>query len=292
MKSEAKLRPKRAVAYFTLVGIKFLTSSSLIATNGLTWQEKRSGFPNFEWGKYVSPVQQILLDPSNPNRLLAFTGNQRISDAGGRDRGKVYESVDGGENWQEIANIGNSDRQKEENNIFDVSFAGTSSTRLSAATESGLFRSDNSDFYSLVPGSEGNPRAITRMDFVDGDTFYSVNSKSDRESERGIWRYDAGNWTQLTSDRADGSTPFCWVSDVPVDPRNPERVMAATDQNPFLSVSEATGVWKSEDGGKTWSNFSDGLAVRRVDNIQLKPDSSGTVAIGTTGGGSYIGRLP
>ncbi len=600
---------------------------------GLTWQEKRSGFPNFEWGKYVAPVQQILLDPSNPKRLLAFTGNQRMPDAGDRDRGKVYESVDGGENWQEIASIGTSDRQKEENNIFDVSFAGTSSTRLFAATESGLFRSDDSGFtwhgpignlpsgnqktvathpknpdivlatvegqgiyrsldggktfnlsvkgidnlsgktsfdhirfapsdpntvlvgvahpnntyiskngghtwsktseyqdtaypmqtqyfraltidpkdsshiiggtgvsiwqsynggsqwqdisstqlddgtwkgngysglvvinirwnvynpkqsviaamdsgkwisrnnmkswawagskrgngmpdwggwgdvsftntptnkqviyatvgqsensqgkgvyrsedggqtwefkgnpddqggepyriiahpkqtnkvwliwdnklyfsedsgetwslklsragqiyeliennrtpefdlyigseqglwlsrdlngnnYSLVPGSEGNPRAITRMDFVDGDTFYSVNSKSDRESERGIWRYDAGNWTQLTSDRTDGSTPFRWVSDVAVDPRNPERVLAATDQNPFLSVSEATGVWKSEDGGKTWSNFSDGLAVRRVDNIQFKPDSSGTVAIGTTGGGSYIGRL-
>ena len=599
---------------------------------GQTWQEKRSGFPNFEWGKYAAPVQQILIDPAKPKRLLAFTGNQRMSDSTNSHQGEVYESVDDGESWKQISSIGTN--KDDGNNILDVSFAGTSSTRLFAATEQGLFRSDDSGHtwhtpignlplgnqktvathptnpdivlatveghgiyrsmdggktfnlsvkgidgisnetsfdnirfapsnpdlvlvgvsrpndtfmshdggktwskttgyqdtaypmqtrsfralainprdsahivggtgvsvwqsrnggskwqdisstqlyngtwkgngysglvvinirwntyklkqsavaamdsgkwisrndmkswwwagsqkgngmsdwggwgdvsftntpakrqviyategqyeyskgkgvyrsadggktwefkghpdaegaqpfriiahpkqtnkvwliwgnklyfsqdsgdtwtrklnnageiyeliendktpefdlyvgsqkglwlskdlkgndYSLILGSDTAPRAITRMDFVDGDTFYSVNQKNDNYSEKGLWMYDAKKWIQLTNNKNDGSTPFHWVSDIAVDPRNPQRLMAATDQNPFLSVSEATGVWKSEDGGKTWHQFNNGLAMQRVDNIQFKPDSSGTIVIGTSGGGSYIGHLP
>lgn len=600
---------------------------------GKTWKEKRKGFPDFEWGKYVAPVQQILIDPSNSSRLLAFTGNQRRLDPDNSHQGEVYQSLDGGENWQKISSIGTVTEDRG-NNIFDVNFAGASSERLFAATEQGLFRSNDAGFtwhgpmgnlppgvqqtvathpknpdivlatvegkgiyrstnggktfdlsssginkisnrtsfdhirfassnpnivlagvshpnntyisrnggriwskvsghqdtaypmqtqyfralainpndsshivggtgvsiwqssnsgntwqdisstqlsdgtwkgngysglvvinirwnpynpeqsfvaamdsgkwmsrndmkswiwagskrgngmsdfsglgdvsftntpinsqviyasvgqsetssskgvyrsedggrtweykgypdsngedpyriiahpkqinkvwliwgeklyfsndsgdtwsrklsnagkiyeliendktpefdlyvgselglwssndlngnnYSLIPGSNKDPRAITRIDFVDDDTFYAVNEKRRNYSRQGIWVYDAGNWIQLTNNKTDGSTPFRWVSDVAVDPRNSNRVLAVTDQNPFLSVSGTTGVWKSEDGGKTWKSFNDGLDVLRVNNIQFKPDSSGTIVIGTTGGGGYIGIAP
>ena len=236
---------------------------------GKTWEFK--GYPD-SVGK---DPDRIIAHPTQTNKVWVVWGN------------RLYFSDDSGDTWsRKLSNAGK---------IYElIENDKTPEFNLYIGSEQGVWttRNLNGNNYALVLGSDGNPRGISRIDFVDGDTFYSVNDKRGERSRHGIWKYDAGNWTQLTNNKRDGSTPFRWVSDVAVDPRNSQRVLAATDQNPFLSVSEATGVWKSEDGGRTWEQFNNGLDIRRVDNIQFKPDASGKVVIGTTGGGAYIRRVP
>ncbi|WP_172657309.1 hypothetical protein [Myxosarcina sp. GI1] len=238
---------------------------------GKTWQFK--GFPN----SIGDDADRIIAHPTQTNKVWVIWDD------------KLYFSNDSGATWsRKLSNAGKIYELIENNKTPEFD--------LYVGSELGLWSSNdlNGNNYFLVSGSNSEPRGISRMDFVDDDTFYSVNDENSNGSQRGIWMYDAGEWKQLTNNKTwdVSTTPFLWVSDIAVDPRNSQRILAATNQNPFLSVSEATGVWKSEDGGKTWQQFNDGLAMLRVDNIQFKPNSSGTVVIGTTGGGAYIGRIP
>ncbi len=161
--------------------------------------------------------------------------------------------------------------------------------QIYVGTQTGLWQSDdlNSNHFNLVPGSKVDVWGVTRIEVVDRDTLYVVNAKQDSYARQGIWKYDQGMWIQLTNNKKDGQTPFRFATDIAVDPRNSQIILAATDQNPFLSVSQATGVWLSKDGGETWDEFNEELPFLRVKNVQFKPDKSGRVVIGTTGGGLY-----
>ncbi|MDJ0600699.1 MAG: hypothetical protein QNJ37_17870 [Crocosphaera sp.] len=242
-------------------------------------QKSRGVYVSFDgghnWQKQSIPIpegrgRKIVAHPTETNKSWLVWDD------------KLFFSNDYGKTWnQQLMTAGN---------IYELTPDYKSETfQVYVGSQSGLWQSADvtGNNYNLVPGSEVNAWGITRIDIVDHDTLYAVNAKRDGYSRRGIWQYDQGVWTQLTNNKSDGSTPFRWVADIAVDPRNPDRILAATDQDPFLSVSQATGVWLSEDGGNSWQPFNDGLSMLRVKNIQFKPDDSGTVVIGTTGGGLY-----
>jgi photosystem II stability/assembly factor-like uncharacterized protein len=75
---------------------------------GHTWSPMRAGLPTGDY-PYSAPVQKVLIDSTNPAHLLAFGGDQSQFKAGGSGAlhyGLVYESLDGGQHWSTIANIG------------------------------------------------------------------------------------------------------------------------------------------------------------------------------------------
>ncbi len=230
---------------------------------GQTWQNQGSPITS-------GTASRIVAHPTETNKVWVIWDE------------KLFFSNDAGQSWtQKLTTTGN---------VYELAPDYTAETfQIYVGTASGLYQSSdvNGNNYDLVTGSNLDPRGITRIEIVDHDTFYAVNRKRDGYNKRGIWQYDQGIWTQLTNNNTDGSTPFRLAADIAIDPRNPNRILAATDQDPFLSVSEATGVWLSEDGGNSWEQFNEGLPMLRVKNIQFKPDQSGTVVIGTTGGGLY-----
>ncbi len=230
---------------------------------GQTWQDQGSPITS-------GTGSRIVAHPTETNKVWTIWDQ------------KLFFSSDAGQTWtQKLTTTGN---------VYELAPDYTGETfQIYVGTATGLYQSSdvNGNNYDLVTGSNLDPRGITRIEIVDHDTFYAVNRKRDGYNKRGIWQYDQGIWTQLTNNNTDGSTPFRLAMDIAVDPRNPDRILAATDQDPFLSVSEATGVWLSEDGGNSWQQYNQGLPMLRVKNIQFKPDESGTVVIGTTGGGLY-----
>ena len=230
---------------------------------GQTWQNQGSPIIS-------GTASRIVAHPTETNKVWVLWDE------------KLFFSDDTGQTWtQKLTTTGN---------VYELAPDYTAETfQIYVGTATGLYQSSdvNGNNYDLVTGSNLDPRGITRIEIVDHDTFYAVNRQRDGYNKRGIWQYDQGIWTQLTNNNTDGSTPFRLAADIAVDPRNPNRILAATDQDPFLSVSEATGVWLSEDGGNSWQAFNEGLPMLRVKNIQFKPDESGTVVIGTTGGGLY-----
>jgi photosystem II stability/assembly factor-like uncharacterized protein len=89
--------------------------------------------------------------------------------------------------------------------------------------------------------------------------------------ERGLYRTTDGGrtWRNLLSGGA-----FTGVTDVVLDPRDPDVVYAATYQRDrraysFVGGGPESGVWKSTDGGETWTQLTSGLPATDMGRIGL-----------------------
>lgn len=125
---------------------------------GHTWHWMRVGLPPGDF-PYSAPVQKVLIDASDSDHLLAFGGNQSQFKAGGTGAlhyGLVYESVDSGQHWSTIANIGANW------NILDVVATSDDLQTLYAAVMGhGVFESSDGG-HSWVPLDTGLPNEQAR----------------------------------------------------------------------------------------------------------------------------------
>ena len=89
--------------------------------------------------------------------------------------------------------------------------------------------------------------------------------------ERGVYRTtDGGNkWTRTLGDDV-------WIgaTDLAIDPRDPDRIYAATWQRhrtvaAYLSGGPGSGLHRSEDGGMTWYELTEGLPESNMGKIGL-----------------------
>ncbi len=89
--------------------------------------------------------------------------------------------------------------------------------------------------------------------------------------ERGVYRTTDGGetWTRtLGDDRWTGAT------DLAIDPRDPNRIYAATWQRhrtvaAYIGGGPGTGLYRSDDGGVTWHELSEGLPASNMGKIGL-----------------------
>jgi photosystem II stability/assembly factor-like uncharacterized protein len=73
---------------------------------GRTWQERRAGMPEPSGSQYSAPVEKVLIDPQQPERLLAFGGSSRRWQSPGKPAwGVVWESRDDGRSWSRLTTI-------------------------------------------------------------------------------------------------------------------------------------------------------------------------------------------
>lgn len=89
--------------------------------------------------------------------------------------------------------------------------------------------------------------------------------------ERGLFRTADGGKTWKAVKTIDANTGF---TDVAFDPRNPDVLYAASYQRErrpwsFIGGGPGSGIWKSADGGDSWTKLSEGLPKGDVGRIGL-----------------------
>lgn len=89
--------------------------------------------------------------------------------------------------------------------------------------------------------------------------------------DRGFFKSTDGGrtWTKTLGDEE-----FTGVTDIAIDPRNPERVYAATWQHhrtvaALMNGGAKSAIYRSEDGGDTWQRLSNGLPEGKMGKIGL-----------------------
>ncbi len=87
--------------------------------------------------------------------------------------------------------------------------------------------------------------------------------------------------------------PEIW--DIAFDPSNPLNVYAATLDSPGPVTgtfpSSIAGVYKSTDGGNTWSRTNCGLSNSRITSVRVDPSDSNIIIIGVEGGVASFSSL-
>ncbi len=237
----------------------------------------------------------VAIDPQNPDVIYAGT------------RHLPWKTTDGGANWHNLK-----EGILDDSDVFSIIVDPKVPSRVYASACSGIYKSDNgAEVFHRVQGLPHSAirTRVLRQDPQRPSIVYAGTTG-------GLWKTADGGtkWSLVTS-------PDVIVNDVLIDPRNPDRVLVATDLRGVLvsndgfahyassnqgfshrvvravvvdrkdpnrlyvgvaNDKELGGLFLSDDAGKNWRQSSRGLAGRDV--LSLQQSESGSLFAGTNHG--------
>ena len=202
----------------------------------------------------IHEVESIAIDPSNPDVVYAGTWHL------------PWKTSNGGNSWQNIKQglIDDSD-------VFSIIIDPEKPNIVYASACSGIYKSGNGGgLFKKIQGIPATARRtrVLKQDPVHRDTVYAGTTE-------GLYKTtDAGK----TFKRMTG--PDVIINDVFIDPRNPERVLLATDRS---------GVLASDDAGVTFKDSNHGFSARKVEALLVDPANSSHVYAGVVNDKTYGG---
>ena len=270
---------------------------------GVKWEKMTPENPEtLENHASMKNFVSVAIDPKNPD--IVYAGTRHLP----------WKTSDAGKSWHNLK-----DGILDDSDVFSIIVDPRTSSRVYASACSGIYKSDNGgDLFHRV---QGLPHSAIRTRVLKQDPQRS--SIVYAGTTGGMWKtVDGGTkWTLVTS--AD-----VVVNDVMIDPRNPERVLIATDRSGVLVsndgfakykssnrgfshrmvgsviadrkdpnrlyvgiVNDKTdgGLFSTDDQGKTWQQSSKGLGDRDV--LSLQQADNGTIFAGTNHGIFYLASL-
>jgi photosystem II stability/assembly factor-like uncharacterized protein len=264
---------------------------------GTTWErispEGDSGIKN---------IESTAIDPQNPD--VIYVGTFHLP----------WKTDDGGKSWHRI-NQGVLD----DSDVFSIIIDPQMPRVLYASACSGIYKSmNNGELFARI---KGIPHSAIRTRVLKQDPKHSAVIYAGTTG--GLWKtFDGGGKWELYS--ASDIT----VNDISIDPRNPERVLLATDRGGILASNngfedyapsnsgfahrtvgavlidrsdtgrlyvgvvndkDLGGFFTSGDGGKSWKLWNKGLNERDVFALQQAND--GVIFAGTNHGIFYLTSL-
>ena len=226
-----------------------------------------------------SGVGDMVMDPSNPNKLLAAMWQHRRTpwslQSGGKGSG-LYMTLDGGKNWKKLGKEeglpdGNYGR-------IGLAIARSNPKRIYAlieATKNGLYKSDDGGYrWELV---SNDPQWVTNR------PFYFQEIAVDPQNENRLWLI-----YQMISVSEDAGKSFNIV--LPYNGIHPDHHafwIHPRDGN-FIIDGNDGGIGISRDRGKTWQ-FDEKLPVGQFYHINVDNDIPYNVMGGMQDNGSWRG---
>ncbi|MEM6853513.1 MAG: hypothetical protein AAF593_03805 [Planctomycetota bacterium] len=273
------------------VWVGTLGGPALSTNGGASFNMSRSGMPDSGFANYGGAVEKILFDlgDAQKDRLLAFGGDHRELQSGIESYGDIWVSEDDGQTWTQAPST-----PFDGQNIVDAEYYPDNSQLYVAVKGGGVWRTNNDTSLSTGSWAQRLGGGVLPLDITaiavdqndaDGSTLWAV-SQTEGVFYSTNWGF---NWTQRSA-----GLPTANGSD---QPRYKALEIASGSGNnatlylghtPDNSVTE--GVYKSTDGGQTWSlvltnsNLSDAITPnsKNVWWIEIDPNDSDTVYAGAT----------
>jgi hypothetical protein len=278
-----------------------------------TWTEVTAPFTS----KGKADIDGILFDSASPQTVYAFEGS------------KYWRSADGGVRWQEVEQKGPSTRDMMKGNTDSAQFASMAQDAGSASTfYAGSWSNSgtNGAVYKTIDGGRkwtpsGSGLPAEKVGLLVSGAPGTVFALVDRH---GLFRTTNGgaSWSAAGAGLPDGK-----IRTVAANPKTPTQVFVATengllrstdaganwarvggaptagiegDEVEAVAIDPATGtvyagsfhgVFRSADGGETWTPLRDGLMHQDVRALAVA-GSPARLWAGTAGGGVYSIELP
>lgn len=217
-------------------------------------------------------MQYRMIGPHRGGRATAVAGHTAhpFTFYMGSTGGGVWKTRDAGQHWENISDgflpvgsIGAIDVAPSDSSIVYVG-TGSAAVRSNVSIGKGVWKSTDA---GRTWAFTGLPKAGQIGELIvhprDPNTVWlaAVGNPFAPNPERGVYRTRDGgrNWSQVLF--VSDSTG---ASDIAIDPANPDVIYAGmwrTERKPWTIISGANegGVYKSTDGGETWSELGNGL---------------------------------
>lgn len=228
------------------------------------------------------PVRAIWVHPSNPDIVLALADDRSywsydytfnpplrwwISRPGG-----VRRSTDGGENWNLTYSWGSqTTRLASDPDNPDVVYMGTARMGyVNRSTNAGA------SWTPISPYSNWT-RYVNDIIVDSGSKVYTAVTDYEDNEMGGIWKFDQKAWSHIARFQDTDITALA------INRRtSPETIYAGTS---------GLGVFSSEDGGETWSEFNNGLDIMNISRLEVSSSEPKMLYAGTHYGGVWAIKL-
>ena len=254
---------------------------------GKTWTDTSSHQPNGKDGGWRGNGYSGLccgafrFNPQNPMHAIFMAA----------DNGNFWQSRDGLQTW-----VWGGEGVPLWGGVQDFAFGDAAGNVMYLKIEGGTKKTTNggktweptSDKVQFVGDLQvdtpaGKSASACRVTAQDGSVTYAV--VRDKGAQGTLYKkINDGAWAETRKQEE--------MAAVAADPTDPNRVMFCTHDNPYHDVIRATGVWASDDGGKTWSQQNDGLGMLRGDVLVVNPHDTTQWIYGTNGRGYWITTWP
>ncbi len=237
---------------------QFNSNGSIVASTngGKTWTMQRDaahGLPPFNRGGQATGIYATSKAPENVWAVF---------------NGRLFHSANAGKKWEIVYN---------RRGLGWIAGDPRRPTRFYVSGNRNCYVTEDGKTFKAI----GGPKVAGKLTCDSAGRLYIAAAGARRP---GLYRYADDKWSRILDE------PY--VSDVAVDPTNPDRVAIATDDDPFHDITNATGVWVSANGGNTWAQAADNLPMLRVSAIEFNPHNPEELLIGTAGRGFFKTSWP
>lgn len=232
---------------------------------GGVWKSTNGGASWTPLGDFLAnlAVTSLAMSPQNPNVLYAGTGEGQLNGDAIRGAG-IFKSVDGGATWTRLAATNNSDFHY----VNDIVVSARRPSRIYAATRAGVMRSlDGGATWTRVLDPKvflGCLDLALRTDRAADVALASCGGFEQSAVYRNTAAHAGGAWKAVLKDPGMGRTTIA------IAPSNQNVVYAlATSVVNGIYLDGLHGVFRSTDGGATWTARVRNTSPRRLDTLLL-----------------------